>query len=212
MKSLSTKQRGVLGGLALRGEAFDLPLELAGAGLELRLLAGQRLGAAFKQRLLAGQHGLHIRVRRPPHKLVRKLDPGQPEPLGLQPRLPRDGAVILLGQNLQIGAGGGLVEADHDVAGRHPVALADQDLADDAAGLVLHLLGVALDHHIAGRNHRPGERGRRRPRSHTANQKHRYRQPEQDVGPDAFTVSARGRTAFRQLERRDHVSTVTFRS
>ena len=129
---------------------------------------------------------VNVGIGRTLREVFRELDLRQSEPLGLQPRLSRDGAVILLGDDLQIGAGGGLVQPDDDVARRHAVALLDQDFSDDAAGLVLHLLGVALDNDIARGNHRPGERGRRRPRPDAADKQDGYRQAEQDVGSDAF--------------------------
>ena len=53
-----------------------------------------------------------------------------------------------------------------------PVAVAHADLADDAAGRVLHLLDVALDHHLADGDDGSAEGGGRRPDAEAAEQHH----------------------------------------
>ncbi len=53
----------------------------------------------------------------------------------------------------------GLVEAHEHVARLHVVALADHQGADHAAGRVLDLLHVRLDHQLPRRDHRPGDLG-----------------------------------------------------
>ena len=49
----------------------------------------------------------------------------------------------------QVGAGLRVIERDHDVAGLDLLALAHIELADDAAGRVLHLLHVGVDDQLA---------------------------------------------------------------
>ena len=84
-------------------------------------------------------------------------------PLRLEPALARGELVQAFGHHGQIGPRHRLVEADHDVAGPDAVAVAGEDLADDAAGRVLDLLDVAVDHDGAGRDDRAGQFRHRRP-------------------------------------------------
>ena len=56
------------------------------------------------------------------------------------------------------------------------LALLDQDLPDHAAGRVLHLLDVRFDHDGAGRDHRAGQLGGRRPAADAADEQHGDRQ------------------------------------
>ena len=88
--------------------------------------------------------------------------------LGLEPRLARRQLVETLGDDGQIGARHGVVEPHDDLARLDAVAVAHAQLADDAAGRVLHLLHVGIDDDGALRDHRAGQFGRRRPAADTA--------------------------------------------
>ena len=82
--------------------------------------------------------------------------------LGLEPGLPRLQLVQALHHDGEVCLGDGLVEPHHHVAGLDRVAVADPQLADDAAGRVLDLLDVRIDHDEARRDHGAGKLGRRR--------------------------------------------------
>ena len=62
--------------------------------------------------------------------------------LAFEPRLACGQFGQPLGDNRKIGAGNSVVKAHKDLSGLHAIAVVHQQLADDAAGRVLHLLHV----------------------------------------------------------------------
>ena len=121
---------------------------------ELLLLAAPRLPAQLEEVALAVDHPLDLGVGAARQKLGRELDVGRVVALGLEPREPRVHLVEALHHDGEVRLGDGLVEAHDDVARLDPVAVADPQLADHAAGRVLDLLHVRVDHHGAGRDDR----------------------------------------------------------
>jgi hypothetical protein len=65
-----------------------------------------------------------------------------------------------------------IVEPQQDLSGLDEVALAHGDLADDAAVAMLDRLQVAVDLDGAGRDHRPGQLGGRRPTAGAGKKEH----------------------------------------
>ena len=86
-----------------------------------------------------------------------------PSRSALEARLARAQFVQALGDDREVGARHRVVEPHHDVAGLDAVAVAHAHFADDAAGRVLHLLDVGIDHDRARRDQRAGQLGGRRP-------------------------------------------------
>jgi hypothetical protein len=105
---------------------------------------------------------------------------------------------VHFGQSLhhdgQVGAHDGFIEPHHDVAGAHPAALAHQQLADNAAGQVLHLLHVGIDDNRAGRDHRARELGGCRPATEASGQHERDDRAAEEM-------TAERRSFVRQLAR-----------
>ena len=90
--------------------------------------------------------------------------------LAFEPSLAGGKFVETLGDDGEVGARDGVVEAHHDIALLDAVAVAHQQFADDAAGRMLHLLDVRIDDDGAGRDQGAGQlrwcrpsRRRRRP-------------------------------------------------
>ena len=120
----------------------------------------------------------------------RKLDLVEAALLGLQPRRARPQSVQRLGDDGEVGLDHGLVEPHHDVAGLDDVAVAHAHLADHAAGRVLHLLDVGIDHDRARRDQRAGDLHRRGPAAEPAGQHQHQRQADDQMRPDRAARAA----------------------
>ena len=151
-------------GVLLGGEPGDLLLQLLDALLQLILLAEPRRAPQFEQLALAG--------REPPARRDRLAwsasSLGTATRIGAvafggEPRLARIELGETLGDDRQIGAGHGFVEADENIAGLDPIAVVRAHFADDAAGRVLHLLHVGIDDERALGDERAGDFGGRGP-------------------------------------------------
>ena len=90
--------------------------------------------------------------------------------LGLQSLLAHHQLVELVGHHLQVGARHRLIETQQQIAGLHDVAVLDADLADDAAGGMLHLLDIGLDDDDAGGDDGAGDFRLRRPHADAADE------------------------------------------
>src|SRR4051812_11703788 len=143
----------VLGPL-LRGEALDLLVELLDALAQLRLLAGASVDANVEQLGFGGEQRLDVGIVAAVEQRLRVVDPVDPALLGLEPRGTRLRRVEILGDDGEVGLGDGVVQPHHDVTGLDHVAIASAQLADHAAGRMLHLLDVGFDHDLAGRDQR----------------------------------------------------------
>ena len=104
--------------------------------------------------------------------------------LGLQPRRARPQSVERLGDDGEAGLGHGLVEPHHDIAGLDEIAVAHPHLADHAAGRVLHLLDVGIDHDRARRDQRAGDLRRRGPAAEPAGQHQDQREADDQMRAD----------------------------
>ena len=164
-------QRDLLGlGGLLRGEAADLFLQLGDALAQLRFLPEPGGAAQIEQLALARHGGEGIGIAVPVEQLAGKFDRLGAVALGFQPRLARAQLDQALADDREIGAGDGLVETHHHVAGPDAVAVAHAYLADDAAGRMLHLLDVGIDDDRSGRDQRAGQFGGGGPAADAADQ------------------------------------------
>jgi hypothetical protein len=133
--------------------------------LELILLRIPGCAARLEQCPLGRHHVLDGGLCEPAFEFRRRLDPRRSIALGLEPRLAREVLVELLGDNLEIGAGYRLVEANQKLALGNALPLMHLQLADNAAGRVLHLLDAGVDDELASGHDRAGQGGGRRPQS-----------------------------------------------
>src|SRR6266702_1999224 len=171
-------------GFLLRRQTLDLLVELLDALAELRLLARAAVDADVEQLGFGGDQHLDVGIVATIEQRLRKLDLVEPALLGLKPRRPRLPRVEILGDDGEVGLGDGVVEPHHDVARLDHVAVVGTDLADHAAGRMLHLLDVGFDHDLAGRDQRAGDLNRRRPAAEADGQNQHDRDPEDQVKPD----------------------------
>ena len=130
----------------------------------------------------------HFRLARAPLEAFRKVHLGQPQPLGIQPGLAYDCAIEPLADDLQVGARHRPVEANHDVACFDAVTFADQDFADDAALLVLHLLHAAFHDHGSCCDYGAGERRPGCPQANACDEQCGNSESEEEVGADAVAL------------------------
>ena len=93
-------------------------------------------------------------------------------------------SVRLVHHDGEVRLGDGLVEPDHDVARLDAVAVAHAQLADDAAGRMLHLLDVGVDDERARRDHGPGELGRRGEPADAAGKERDHGEPAEEMAAD----------------------------
>src|SRR6266702_2959056 len=171
-------------GFFLRRETFDLLVELLNALAELRLLPRAAIDADVEQLGFGGEQHLDVGIVATIEQRLRKFDLVEPALLRLKPRRPRLPRVEILGDDGEVGLGDGVVEPHHDVARLDHVAVVGTDLADHAAGRMLHLLDVGFDHDLAGRDQRAGDLNRRRPAAEADGQNQHDRDPEDQVKPD----------------------------
>jgi hypothetical protein len=169
---------GFLGRLLCR-KAADLLVRLGDALAQLRALAGPRSPSGLEQPLLAGERRGDRRVVAPVRQLGRKCDGGGLVALGEQPRFPRHQLVELGPHDTEGRSGHRIVEAQHDLAFLDLAALLGENLADDAAGRMLHLLDARFDDDGAGSDHGPRQMSGRRPAAHAANQNDGDGQPDE---------------------------------
>ena len=160
----------------LRRQAADLLVGLRDPLAQLRALAGARAASRLEQLLLAGHRRRRRRLLAAARQLRRKHDDIGVFAFGQQSRLARHQLVELGAHHAEGGLGHGIVEPQHDLAGFDLGALLDQDLSDHAAGRMLHFLHARFDHDGAGRDHRAGQLGGRRPAADTADEQHGDRQ------------------------------------
>ena len=83
--------------------------------------------------------------------------------LSLVARLPRGEFIKRLGDNGKIGARLCVVEANQDIAGLDPIAVAHTHFADHPASGMLNLLDVGLHHQDTASHHGPTDLHRGRP-------------------------------------------------
>ena len=145
-------------GCDLGFKAGNLLAELGDPALQQILLARARVQARLEQRIFRRQQSSDGILVDAACKLGRNFGPVQTVAFGHQPRDPGAQLIELLAHHLEIGLGLGRVEPHQQIAGRHPHAVMDLDLRDNAAGGMLDGLDVGLNDEIAG--HRDGTRQR----------------------------------------------------
>ncbi len=111
--------------------------------------------------------------------------------LAREPGLACGHLVEALGDDGEIDSRDGLVKPQHDLAAANALAVAHQQLADDAASQVLHLLDVGVDHDRSRRDHRAGQFGGRGPAADPDGQQQGDDDATQEVtaNGDAFVAS-----------------------
>ena len=140
----------------LRGKAVDLLAQLRDALAQLRLLAHARVMAAFEQLAFRADQRADFGLCLPGLQGGRQREGGGAVLLGGKAH-PADGDFIeLLRHDLQAGAHQRFVEPQDQRAPLDAVAVIDEDLADRAAGRVLHLLHIAVHDDRARCQHRAG--------------------------------------------------------
>src|SRR5262245_24321268 len=145
-------------GLLLRHQSGDLFVGLGDALAQLRALAGAATLARIEQLLLAGDgDGDAAFGPRVGHALL-----GEGSGLGFlafgqQPRLARRQFIELRTHHAERRTRDRIVEPDHGLALLDHAAFLHDDLPDDAARRVLHLLDVRFDHDGAGADYGAGD-------------------------------------------------------
>ena len=153
----------LLGGLLVGPRLVYILLRLGDLAFQHRKGAEKRAATAFELALVVDLGGLHGRIARQGIDLGREHEALELIDLGHQPGLERECDRLLLAVQLLARGAARLIEAQDDVTLFDDVAVADQDLADDAALQMLHGLAIALDRDNAGRHHRAVDAGQRRP-------------------------------------------------
>ena len=171
-------------------DARNLLLELGDALLELGFLPEPGGAPELEQPLLGRHHPRHFRITGLVHQRCGEGDRVQCVALGGQAGLAGLELVEPAADNGEVRAQHRFIEAHEDVAGRDLRALPDPDLADDAAALVLNLLGAAVDDQHAGGDHRAGDLGERRPGEDPADAQERRAQRGEDEEPHPFAGAA----------------------
>src|SRR5947209_11724401 len=171
-------------GCDLRHQTADLFLGLRYALAELTLEALAGLAPDLEKPRLADKHALDLGVAAARLEIARKRDAFQAVDFGLLARLARGKFVEPLDHNLQVGAGLGIVELDHNIARLDDVAVAHAQFGDDSTGGVLHLLHVRVDNELALRNHRASELAGRGPSADAANEQDRHDNSRYQMRPD----------------------------
>jgi hypothetical protein len=123
----------------------DLLVERAAVGVEEGALARDVLGGLGVAQL--GRHDDRRRQRR----------------LGARPRTARLRSAQRVLLQRELGVGAQVADDEERIAGADALPFADEDLADDAAFLVLHGLAVQLDLDLRRCDHRAGDRRGPRP-------------------------------------------------
>ncbi len=151
----------------------DLLFELSHSLPELRLLPDARGAPQFEQLALAVDRARDVGVALARQQRRRERDFVRPVAFAREAGLSRVHFCQSLHDDGQVGAHDGFIEPHHDIAGAHPAAVPHHQLADNAAGQVLHLLYVGIDDDRAGRDHRARELGGCRPAAKARGQQQR---------------------------------------
>ncbi len=179
-------------GILLGRQPDDLLLQLLDTLLQLIFLSEARLAAQFEQLALAAKGFLHVRIVGFVRELLRHPDRLGAVPFGAETRLARIEFVETLGDDGQIGPGHCLVETNQNVARLHPITIVRPHFADDAAGRVLHLFHVGIDHQRALGDERAGDFGGRGPAADTEGKERHDGAADNDMPADR-SANVRGR-------------------
>src|SRR5262245_18961616 len=162
----------------------DLLVKLPDALPELRLLAEPGTASQLEQLAFAldGSGGIGLVHAGQPSS--REGDLLDLIALASQPGLARGHLVEALGDDSEIGSRDRLVEPQHNLPRANALALAHQQLADDAAGQVLHLLDIGVDHGRSRCDHGAGQLGHCCPSAHTNSEYQGDEHAPQEVAAD----------------------------
>ena len=165
-------------------EAGDFLVQLRDPLVQLRLLSGPPVDADLEQFGLARHDVLDVGIVGAIEQRRRKHDLVEAALLGLQPRGARPQPVEVLGDDRKARLDDGVVEPHHDVAGLDQIAVARADFADHAAGRMLNLLDVGIDHDRSRRDQRARDFRGRCPAAEAAGEHDDHRQPDDQMQPD----------------------------
>src|SRR5215510_2802850 len=177
-------------GLGLAGKTDDVVLELRDLFPELRLLAGAGLLPELEQDLLAVDDPGDVRVLPARQQIGGKIELLVVVALGFEPRLARGELVQAFDDDGEVGARGGVVEADDHVAALDAAAVANAQLADDSSGRVLDLLDVGFHDQDAGGDDRAREFSGCGPPAQAPGQQHDHGDRRQYVTADRTAGAA----------------------
>ena len=180
-------------GRQLRRQAADLLVHLGDPLAQLRALAGPCRLSRLEQLLLAGRCRSNRWIAAPAHQLGREVNGVVAVALGEKPSLPGREFVELGSHHAERRPGHRIIEPQHDLAIFDLPAFLDEDLADDAAGRMLHLLHVGLDDDGTRRNHGAGQMGGRRPAADATDEQDGDRQSNEIELADGTAGVRRGR-------------------
>ena len=162
--------------------------------MQLILLAEPRRAPQIEQLAFAGERLLDVGVVDGGRKLLGHRDRLGAVALGGKPRLARIELGETLGDDRQIRLRHGFVEANENIAGLDPVAVAHANLADDTAARVLDLLDVGIDDQRALGDQRAGDLGGRGPAAES-DAEERYQRATDDDMPADRRAGIQGRLA-----------------
>ena len=115
-----------------------------------------------------------------------------PIAFGFETRLSRGELVEAFGDDGKVRASDRIVELHEDSAGLDAIAVLNIELANDAAGRVLDLLHVRIDHDGALRDECTGDLGRCRPTSHASGEQQHDQGAGQEMTMDGVARASRG--------------------
>ena len=173
-------------------EPANFLLELHDPLLQLRFLAQAGRAAQFEQLALIGDRVGDRRIAGAGKQFRRERDGLGAVSFGFEPRLARREFVEALGDDGEIGAGDGIVELYEHIACLDAVAVLHVELADDAAGRVLHFLHVGIDDDGAFGDERAGNLGRRRPAADAAGEQQHNQSAGHHMAMNGFARTSGG--------------------
>src|SRR6185312_14132516 len=188
--------------ILLGGEALDFVLQLRNTLFQLRFLAKARRTAKLKQLAFVGDGDGGSSLVGAGEQLRRKLDSLRTVALGFEACFACGEFIGSLGNDGEVGAGDRIVELDKNVAGLDAIAILHVELADNAAGRMLHLFHVGIDDDGALRDERAGDRRGCCPSADTECQQEHDQAAGQQVAVDGVTRTARCGSRL-QLEQPD---------
>src|SRR5205807_1244373 len=154
---------------------------------QLRLLPGPAVDADLEQFGLAQDQTFDVRLADAARQLRRKGELVQSALFGLQPCRACPLRIEILGDDGKARLRDGVVKPHQNVTGLDDIAVARQQLADDAAGRVLHLLHVGLDYDLTRCDQRARDLRGRRPAAEPAGKDHDHGEADDQMQPDRLT-------------------------
>ncbi len=148
--------------LLLRGQTFDLLVDLVDPLAQLRHLAVARALARVEQLILDVDGAGGVLIDPTFGGRGRKFDGRLVVAFGGKPRRANLLPIKLHHHHAELGARLGFVHPHQEIAGGDLLSVAHEDRRDAAAVLMLNATDIALDHHVARRDHRTADFDQRR--------------------------------------------------